>query len=224
MAQFAPQKGCGCLKPGGGGERFVVVGLPIDWTQDPVENGVPPSTTSNDSQDNQEQLAATPKDTLAPEAVATAAKVASPSAPPLSDEDIPAFLDRRPLSAEDQRVFDVIMAAWKSASAVVRERVRAELIQANTHSPADHNPPTVSVMSAQTADAAALAEVAKPESPDAAVLDPKAKAADAADAGIKYRDIEVPGYATVPTTNLVVVRRKRRRPKKVSGPLDSTPF
>ena len=144
--------------------------------------------------------------------------------PPLSDEDIPAFLDRRPLSAEDQRVFDVIMAAWNSASAVVRERVRAELIQANTHSPADHNPPTVSVMSAQTADAAALAEVAKPESPDAAVLDPKAKAADAADAGIKYRDIEVPGYATVPTTNLVVVRRKRRRPKKVSGPLDSTPF
>lgn len=60
-------------------------------------------------------------------------EVVSPSTAPTS-EDIPAFLDRRPLSAEDQRVFDVIMAAWNSASPVVRERVRAEMNRANTPS------------------------------------------------------------------------------------------
>lgn len=109
-----------------------VASPPIDWTQDTVENGAPPSTTSSDSQDNQEQLVATPKDTPASEAVATAAKVAS--SPALSDEDIPAFLDRRPLSTEDQRVFDVIITALKSASAVVRGRVRAELSRTNTSS------------------------------------------------------------------------------------------
>jgi hypothetical protein len=157
-----------------------VASPPIDWTQDPVENGAPPSTTSNDSQDNQEELAATPKDTPAPEAVATTAKVASPSAPPLSDEDIPAFLDRRPLSAEDQRLFDVIMAALNSASAVVRERVRAELVRANTSSRAD--------------------------------------------AGIKYRDIQELGYMPGRTKPEVVVQRRRRRPSKVRGFLENSPF
>jgi hypothetical protein len=64
----------------------------------------------------------------APGAVATGAELAGLLAPPPSDDDIPAFLDRRPLSAENKRVFDMIMAALHSASAVVRARVRAELI------------------------------------------------------------------------------------------------
>ena len=84
---------------------------------------------SDHSQDKQEQLAVVQEDAPAPEAVATGA--AGPLTLPPSDEDIPAFLDRRPPSAEDQRVFDVIMAAWKIASPVVRERVRAEIIRAD---------------------------------------------------------------------------------------------
>ena len=62
-------------------------------------------------------------------------EVACPSTTPPSDEEIPDFLDRRPLSPEDQRALDVIMAAWdthvrkpwNSASAVVRERFFAFL-------------------------------------------------------------------------------------------------
>ena len=92
-------------------------------------------TTSDDSPNDRDELAADPKYAPAPEAVAPAAE---PLAPPPSD-DIPAFLDRRPLSAEDQRAYDAIMAALNSASTVVRERVRAELIRESTssRSPAD---------------------------------------------------------------------------------------
>jgi hypothetical protein len=115
-----------------------VVGLPIDSTQDAVNSGALPAM-SDDSQDNEEELAALPDDAPAPEAVATAAEVARPPALPLSDEDIPAFLDRRPLSPEDQRAFDVIKVAWerhlqplwRTASVVVRERIIAEVIRAN---------------------------------------------------------------------------------------------
>jgi hypothetical protein len=63
-------------------------------------------------------------------------EVESPSTSPQGDDDIPAFLDRRPLSPDDQRAFDAIMAVWTSsglqsmccnASAVVRERFTAEI-------------------------------------------------------------------------------------------------
>ena len=107
-----------------------VASAPIAPTQDGVESGALPAV-SDDNRDNREQLAVAPED-VPPEAVATAA--AGPLTLPPSDEDIPAFLDRRPPSAEDQRVFDVIMAAWKIASPVVRERVRAEIIRADASS------------------------------------------------------------------------------------------
>jgi hypothetical protein len=60
------------------------------------------------------------------------------------DLEIPPFLDRRPLSADDQAAFDSIMAAWTNsaapdallrASPVVQERfiatVRAEIASAS---------------------------------------------------------------------------------------------
>ena len=76
-----------------------------------------------------------PEDASPPEAAATAAVVAGPLTPP--SEEIPAFLDRRPLSAEDQRVFDMFMAAWNIASPVVRERIKAEVFGADASSRAD---------------------------------------------------------------------------------------
>jgi hypothetical protein len=54
-------------------------------------------------------------------------QVPSPSTVPTDDEGIPAFLDRRPLSAKDQLTFDTIWGALQTASAVVRERIRAAL-------------------------------------------------------------------------------------------------
>ena len=64
-----------------------------------------------------------------------ATTVAPPKVPQGVGDDIPAFLDRRPLTADDQRAFDAINAAWIShlqtlwdnASAVVRERFQAVL-------------------------------------------------------------------------------------------------
>ena len=65
-----------------------------------------------------------------------AADEVASSAPKPTDEGIPAFLDRRPLSPEDERAFDAIMVVWTSsglqsmcsnASAVVRERFIAEV-------------------------------------------------------------------------------------------------
>jgi hypothetical protein len=37
---------------------------------------------------------------------------------PAADEDIPAFLDRRPLSPDDQAVWDAVMAAWANSTAL----------------------------------------------------------------------------------------------------------
>ncbi len=69
---------------------------------------------------------------LAPTVVSD--EVADQSPPRLSDENIPAFLDRRPLSPEDQRAFDDLMAAWvaliaawKGASRFVHARFQAEV-------------------------------------------------------------------------------------------------
>ena len=101
----------------------------IASTQDAVESDALPSTMRDDNRD-QQQLAAAPEE-AAPEAAATAP--AGQLTPQPSDEAIPAFLDRRPLSPEDQCEFDVIMAAYNIASPVVRERVRAEIIGANNH-------------------------------------------------------------------------------------------
>jgi hypothetical protein len=119
-----------------------------------------------------------PEDASPPEAAATAAVVAGALTPP--SEEIPAFLDRRPLSAEDQRVFDMFMAAWNIASPVVRQRIKAEVFGAD--------------------------------------------ASSRADAGIKKRDVQVPGYMPARATPEVVVRRKRRRSRKVLGSLDDLPF
>lgn len=69
-----------------------------------------------------------------------ATTVAPPKVPQGVDDEIPAFLDRRPLTADDQRAFDAINAAWIShlqtlwnnASAVVRERFQAVLRLTNS--------------------------------------------------------------------------------------------
>ena len=116
-----------------------VASPPIALTQDAVEGGALRSTMSDDNLNSHEQLAVAPEDAPAPGAVATAAETKAPLTPPPGDDDIPAFLDRRPLSAEDQRVYDVIMAALSGASTVVRERVRAALMRESTssRSPAD---------------------------------------------------------------------------------------
>jgi hypothetical protein len=111
---------------------LVVANLPTTQTQ---EAGALSSTVSDDTHDKQDELAVAPEDAPAPEAVTTAAVVAGPSTPPPSDDDIPAFLDRRPLSPDNQRAFDVIETAWeghlqhlwKNASAVVRERFVAKI-------------------------------------------------------------------------------------------------
>jgi hypothetical protein len=94
-----------------------------------VESAALPLTVSDDTSDKQDELALAPEGAPAPEAVATAAVVAGSVTPPPNDEDIPAFLDRRLLSPKDQRAFDVIMSALRSASAVVRARVRAEILR-----------------------------------------------------------------------------------------------
>jgi hypothetical protein len=102
--------------------------------QDAVNSGALPAM-SDDSQDNKEELASASDNALAPEAVAPVA--GSLASPPSGD--IPAFLDRRPLAPEDQGAYDAIKAIWnshvlplwKGASAVIRERIIAEVIRAN---------------------------------------------------------------------------------------------
>jgi hypothetical protein len=73
------------------------------------------------------------------EELQTARKMARPAvekAAPTTDEDIPPFLDRRPLSSDDQKVLDDMEKAWDehvqplwaNASPLVRERFRASRI------------------------------------------------------------------------------------------------
>jgi hypothetical protein len=108
-----------------------VLGLPIGSTRD-VNSGALPAMT-DDSQENKEELASAPDNAPAREPVAP---VAGPLAP---SDDIPPFLDRRPLSPEDQRAYDAIKAtlnshvlpSWNRASTVVRERIIAEVLRAN---------------------------------------------------------------------------------------------
>jgi hypothetical protein len=113
-----------------------VASAPIAATQDGVEGDALP-TVSDDNRDIQEQLAVVQEDAPVAEAVATGAVVAGPLTPPPSDEEIPPFLDRRPMSAEDQRVFDMFTAAWKIASPAVRQRIKAEVFGADGSSRAD---------------------------------------------------------------------------------------
>ena len=200
------------------------VGLPIASTQDAVESGAAP-TVNDDNQDKQEQLAVAQEDAPVPEAVATGAVVAGPLTPP--SEEIPAFLDRRPMSAEDQRAFDAIMAAYNIASPVVRERVRAEIIRENTSSRSaadpihcsrcdDHaatsnttpNQPTMSEPLAQTADAADAAKAEKYELPKATTVIPHA--ADAPDAGIKNQSVEFVFHRVIGGRRIEVLRHRRR--------------
>jgi hypothetical protein len=115
-------------KPNEAESDTVGANLPATSTQDAVQSGALPSALRT------EQLAAAPASAPAPETVATG----SPSTPPPNDE-IPPFLDRRPLSADNQRAYDAIAATWikhvvplwNRASAVVRERIIAEVIRAN---------------------------------------------------------------------------------------------
>jgi len=116
-------------KPKEAASDSAVVGLLIAPIKDAVESSARTSTTRDDIRDMQDERAAAPEDASAPAAVATGAEIKGPLTRPPGDDDIPAFLDRRPLSAEDQRMFDMIMAALHSASEVVRERVRAELMR-----------------------------------------------------------------------------------------------
>jgi hypothetical protein len=205
------------------------VSLPTAPIQDAVQGGAPPFTVRD----------AVAPDEAPPEAVASTAV----AAPPPTDEDILAFLDRRPLSAEDQRVFDAIMAALRSASAVVCERVRAELNSNNARSgsrakavssrrcdddasvpSALPERPTVGEL-VQTTDAAdaADAQIAKPAKEVPLVATPEAPGP--ADAGIKYSDLQVPGFMPTRARPIVVVRRKSRRPKKKPrGPFETSPF
>ena len=155
---------------------FAVVGLRIDQTKDAVQSDALPSTTRDDNRTMQDERAAASKDAPAPGAVATAAETKGPLTRPPGDDDIPAFLDRRPLSAEDQRLFDMIMAALHGASEVVREELmRESSSRSGRHSSrrdyddsAIPNQPTESVVPAHTAGAAVLAEVAKPKTAEEA--------------------------------------------------------
>jgi hypothetical protein len=95
-----------------------------------IESAALPSTVSDGNRDKHDELAAAPK-----YAVAAAKEIAGPLTPPPTDEEIPAFLDRRPLSPENQHAFDGIKVAWsrdlqtlwRTATAVVRERFIAEI-------------------------------------------------------------------------------------------------
>ena len=87
-----------------------VVGLRIDQTKDAVQSDALPSTTRDDNRTMQDEPPRLPR-TLLRRAVATAAETKGPLTRPPGDDDIPAFLDRRPLSAEDEQLFDMIMAA-----------------------------------------------------------------------------------------------------------------
>ena len=94
-----------------------------------VASAKPPTTVSDGNRGKHDELAAAPR-----YAVATAKEIAGSN-----DDEIPAFLDRRPFSPDDQRAFDLIMAALNDVSALVRERVRAALMRESTssRSPAD---------------------------------------------------------------------------------------
>jgi hypothetical protein len=173
-----------------------------------VESAELPSTVSDRNRVKHDELAAAPK-----YAVATAAETKGPLTPQPGDDDIPAFLDRRPLSPDDQCAFDGIMAALKTASAVVRERVRAELVRADAGSgsvatavsgrrqeddaSAIRNQPTEGVVPAYTADAAERTE------------GQKAEPAEEAPPGV--------------TPDVQQVRPKRR-PSKARGFQDDAPF
>ena len=110
-------------------------------TSEQAQAAALPSTIGDDNPDMREQPAVAPEGAPEPEAVATG----SPSTPPPGDDDIPAFLDRRPLSPDNQRAYDAIKSTWNSyvlplwngTSAVVRERIIAEVIRA---SPPGHVP------------------------------------------------------------------------------------
>ncbi len=158
--------------------------------------------------------------------------VASPAPPPLLvDDDIPAFLDRRPLSADDQRAFDAIKAAWdrylvplwNSASVVVRERIIAEVVRATvpprsaaklggTGRRDDHASAISSTAPlAQTADAADAGEAEKFDLPKPTPL--TVQAAEGADAGIKNNGIEFVGLRHIGKKCVTVLRRRTRQVK-----------
>jgi hypothetical protein len=111
---------------------------PIASTHDNAESGVVLSALSQ--QEIQDKFAVQDKLPLGPMTTedaphSTAIEEVAGALPAPNDGEIPAFLDRRPLSVEDQRAFDVIMASWVShvqplfngASEVVRERFIAAL-------------------------------------------------------------------------------------------------
>ena len=84
--------------------------------------------------------------------------------------------------------------------------------------------PTPSEPLTQITDAADADTPENAEPSEEAQFSATPAAVDAADAGIKYRDIEVPGFTIRPARRVVVVRRKSRRPKKARGPFENSPF
>jgi hypothetical protein len=230
LQRWRKSRNLGHLPPAGGS-----AGSPIAPTHAVGSGSLPFTTSGDDNRENRDEVAAAPNDAPALEAVTTAAVTASPSTMPPGDGGIPAFLDRRPLSADDQRAFDAIMAALNSASQVVRERVRAELVRANCaavkassrRQDDDAGPianrPAESAALVYTADSTEPAEMAKPEPVGEASPAVIPHALAHVDAGIKYRNVQTPGLTTI-SKNFEVVRRKRRRPAKALGSLENSPF
>ena len=59
-------------------------------------------------------------------------EVTSPSSVPThgdDDLDIPAYLDRHPLSAEEEKALAALDAAWSNAPVIVQERFRATILR-----------------------------------------------------------------------------------------------
>jgi hypothetical protein len=120
--------------------------LPVAPTQDAVETGALSSAASqHEAHGNLEVQYELPSGLPAVEAGSEVSsptvkrsvvpeEVASPPTAPVGNEDIPAFLDRRPFSPDNQRAFDDLTAAWDNASEVVRERFIAKVLRPNTSS------------------------------------------------------------------------------------------
>ena len=100
----------------------------------------------------------------------------------------------------------------------------ASAIQRTTPDPTTPDSPIVSEPSARTTGSVDASEAKKAEAGNEAPLGAKPKAATAVDAGIKYSDLQVPGFITRPARRVVVVRLKSRKTKKEQRSFEDTPF
>ena len=100
----------------------------------------------------------------------------------------------------------------------------ASAIRRTTPAPTTPDPPTLSELSARTAGGVDASGTKKTEAATEVPLGAKPKAATAVDGGIKYGDLQVPGFIVRPAGRVVFVRRKSRRSKKVRDPSEDSPF